>query len=57
VSGIAGPKVASVTVGGRLLELSARRRAFLRVLRGVVAPARIPVEVRYLDGRTRTFTG
>jgi hypothetical protein len=57
VSGIAGLKVASVTVAGRAVELSARRRAFLRVLRGVVAPRRVPVDVRYLDGRTRTFTG
>jgi hypothetical protein len=57
VSGIAGPKVASVTVGERGVELSARRRAFLRVLRGVVAPERAPADVRYLNGRTRTFTG
>jgi hypothetical protein len=49
--------VASVAVGGRLLELSARRRAFLRVLRGVVAPERVPVDVRYVNGRTRSFTG
>jgi hypothetical protein len=57
VSGIAGPNVVSVTVGGRELALSSRRRAFLRVLRGVVAPASAPVVVRYADGRTRTFTG
>ena len=57
VSGIAGPEVVSVTVGGRVLELSARRRAFLRVMRGLVEPARVPVSVRYADGRTRTFTG
>ena len=57
VSGIAGPRVASVTVAGRAVALSARRRAFLRVLRGVVAPSRVPVVVRYADGRTRRFTG
>jgi hypothetical protein len=49
--------VASVAVGGRVLHLSARRRAFLRVLRGVVAPQRVPVDVRYVDGQTRTFAG
>jgi hypothetical protein len=57
VSGIAGPRVASVTVGGRAVALSARHRAFLRVLRGVVAPARVPVRVLYTDDRARTFTG
>jgi hypothetical protein len=57
VSGIAGPEVVSVAVGGRELALSSRRRAFLRVLRGVVAPERVPVVVHYAHAGARTFTG
>jgi hypothetical protein len=55
VSGIAGPRVRSVAVGGaggwRPLELG-RRRAFLDVVRG---PRRPALRVTYADGSARTF--
>ena len=56
VSGIAGPDVRAVSVAGRRLALSARRRAFLHVVRGVREPAALPVEVTYDDGTRRRFT-
>ena len=61
IAGLAGPRVASVTalVDGRRrpLALSARRRAFLLVLRGVVPAGAAPLEVRYRDGAVRRFAG
>ena len=53
VARIAGPRVRAVSAGGRRLELSVRRRAFLHVVRGVREPAGVPVEVTYTDGSRR----
>ena len=55
VGGIAGPRVRAVSAGGRRLELSDGRRAFLHVVRGVREPAAVPVEVSYADGERRRF--
>jgi hypothetical protein len=54
VAGIAGPRVRSVSVAGRTLRLEGG--AFLAVVRGEVAPARLPVTVGYDDGTRRTFS-
>jgi hypothetical protein len=54
VGGIAGPRVRSVSVAGRVLALS-HRRAFLHVVRGVREPRDVPVEVTYRDGARRRF--
>jgi hypothetical protein len=54
VSGVAGPRVRAVRVGGRELPLSARR-TFVHAVRGVREPASVPVEVAYADGSRRRF--
>lgn len=56
IGGIAGNEVCEVRVAGRTLELSPRR-AFLRVLRGHLAPRRAPVEIRACSGGRQRFTG
>jgi hypothetical protein len=44
-------------VDGVPVAIDRRTRAFLRVLRGVVPPRRLPVEVVRLDGARRVLTG
>jgi hypothetical protein len=53
VAGLAGPRVASVAVGGRALPLRGPDRAFVVVRRGAAAPA---VVVTYRDGSRRSFS-
>jgi hypothetical protein len=57
VAGFAGSRVRSVevAVGGRARRLPIDGGASLGVLRGDVAPSKLPVTVRYRDGRAATF--
>jgi hypothetical protein len=61
VAGVAGPRVEAVNLRRdgrtRRLALSPRRRAFVAVVPGVVAPGRLVVIVRYAGGATRRFDG